>query len=155
MNLNPKNRASHSEIEKRRRQKLNKYLNELLNHLPVGSNKNKKPDKITILKIAVQHMKNLKGNYLLVDLKIISEEKKNYLKDFFFNVFIFYFKSLEFNTEWFVSMPKLHHTRGTPITCAQRVQRVSHGDQIGFEQNSVRVWHLLQLYRLLIGIVTV
>ena len=56
------NRATHSEIEKRRRQKMNKYLNELVFYLPVNSNKNKKLDKITILKMAVQHMKNLKGN---------------------------------------------------------------------------------------------
>ena len=60
-------RASHSEIEKRRRQKLNKSIIELLDILPVGS-KSKKPDKITILKIAVQHMRNLKAsNSILSD----------------------------------------------------------------------------------------
>jgi hypothetical protein len=41
---------------------MNKHLNELVYHLPVSSNKNKKPDKITILKMAVQHMKNLKSS---------------------------------------------------------------------------------------------
>jgi aryl hydrocarbon receptor nuclear translocator len=56
------NRATHSEIEKRRRQKMNKHLNELVFNLPVTSSKNKKPDKITILKMAVQHMKNLKAS---------------------------------------------------------------------------------------------
>lgn len=55
-------RATHSEIEKRRRQKMNKHLNELVNHLPMNI-KSKKPDKITILKMAVQHMKNLKGKF--------------------------------------------------------------------------------------------
>jgi hypothetical protein len=41
---------------------MNKHLNELVFNLPVTSNKNKKPDKITILKMAVQHMKNLKAS---------------------------------------------------------------------------------------------
>jgi aryl hydrocarbon receptor nuclear translocator len=41
---------------------MNKHLNELVFNLPVMSNKNKKPDKITILKMAVQHMKNLKAS---------------------------------------------------------------------------------------------
>jgi hypothetical protein len=41
---------------------MNKHLNELVYHLPVSSSKNKKPDKITILKMAVQHMKNLKSS---------------------------------------------------------------------------------------------
>ena len=40
---------------------MNKYLNELVYHLPVNTHKNKKLDKITTLKLAVQHMKNLKG----------------------------------------------------------------------------------------------
>ena len=42
---------------------MNKHLNELVFNLPVSSNKGKKPDKITILKMAVQHMKNLKGKW--------------------------------------------------------------------------------------------
>ncbi len=40
---------------------MNKHLNELVFNLPVSANKSKKPDKITILKMAVQHMKNLKS----------------------------------------------------------------------------------------------
>ena len=40
---------------------MNKYLNELLHYLPVSSSKSKKLDKISILKTAVNHMKNLKG----------------------------------------------------------------------------------------------
>ncbi len=64
-------RATHSEIEKRRRQKMNKHLNELAFHLPGINTKSKKPDKLTILKLAVQHLKNLKG------FTIFNKRKKN------------------------------------------------------------------------------
>jgi aryl hydrocarbon receptor nuclear translocator len=46
---------------------MNKHLNELVHHLPVSVTKNnKKPDKITILKLALQHMKNLKASSSLL-----------------------------------------------------------------------------------------
>ena len=58
-------RITHSEVEKRRREKMNKFLFDLAPYLPISSNGNvnnaKKLDKITILKMAVQHMKFLKS----------------------------------------------------------------------------------------------
>merc|ERR1712127_1072275 len=50
----------HKEIEKNRRIKMNKRLDELASCLQLG--KSKKTDKLSILKIAVQHMKNLKAS---------------------------------------------------------------------------------------------
>jgi hypothetical protein len=56
--------VTHSEVEKRRREKMNKYLFDLMPYLPQNekNSHNKKLDKITTLKLAVQHLKNLKGN---------------------------------------------------------------------------------------------
>jgi hypothetical protein len=45
---------------------MNKHLSELVHHLPVSSNKSKKIDKITTLKLALQHMKNLKASSSLL-----------------------------------------------------------------------------------------
>lgn len=66
-------RATHSEIEKRRRQKMNKHLSELALHLPGVNQKNKKPDKLTILKLAVQHLRNLKGSIYIYIILVISK----------------------------------------------------------------------------------
>ena len=54
-------RITHSEVEKRRREKMNKYLFELTPYLPINANTSKKLDKISILRLAVQHMKNIKS----------------------------------------------------------------------------------------------
>lgn len=59
----PPLKVPHSEIEKNRRQKMNKRLNDLATCLfQVSNNKSKKTDKLSVLKIAVQHMKNLKAS---------------------------------------------------------------------------------------------
>lgn len=49
---------------------MNKHLNELACHLPNLNQKNKKPDKLTILKLAVQHLKDLKGSFVYFILVI-------------------------------------------------------------------------------------
>ncbi len=54
-------RVPHSEIEKNRRKKMNKCLSDLSTCLFHG--RNKKIDKLSILKMAVSHMKNLKGSH--------------------------------------------------------------------------------------------
>ena len=41
---------------------MNKYLFELTPYLPINPNSNKKLDKISILRLAVQHMKNIKND---------------------------------------------------------------------------------------------
>ena len=53
-------RVPHSEIEKSRRKKINKCLSDLSGCLFQGQKK-KKIDKLSILKMTVARMKNLKG----------------------------------------------------------------------------------------------
>ncbi|XP_066912914.1 aryl hydrocarbon receptor nuclear translocator homolog isoform X2 [Clytia hemisphaerica] len=55
-------RENHSEIERRRRNKMNAYINELSDMVPSCNGLIRKPDKLTILKMAVSYMKSLKGD---------------------------------------------------------------------------------------------
>jgi len=52
-------RTNHSEIEKKRRRKMNKFIDELAELIPMGSNASRKPDKLTVVKMAVQHIRIL------------------------------------------------------------------------------------------------
>lgn len=54
-------RESHCEIERRRRSKMATYVNELCDMVPACSTLARKPDKLTILRLAVAHMKSLQG----------------------------------------------------------------------------------------------
>jgi aryl hydrocarbon receptor nuclear translocator len=55
-------RENHCEIERRRRVKMAAYFNELCVMVPTCSTLQRKPDKLTILRMASSHMRNLRGN---------------------------------------------------------------------------------------------
>ncbi|CAF3352959.1 unnamed protein product [Rotaria sp. Silwood1] len=55
-------RENHCEIERRRRVKMATYFAELCDMVPACSNLARKPDKLTILRMAAQFMKNLRTN---------------------------------------------------------------------------------------------
>ena len=56
-------RENHCEIERRRRVKMAAYFNELCVMVPTCNTLQRKPDKLTILRMASSHMRNLRGNH--------------------------------------------------------------------------------------------
>lgn len=56
-------RENHCEIERRRRVKMAAYFNELCVMVPTCNSLQRKPDKLTILRMASSHMRNLRGNH--------------------------------------------------------------------------------------------
>ena len=56
-------RKQHCEVEKKRRDKMNYYMCELATMIPACSEVPRKLDKLSILKMAVEHMKRLRGDH--------------------------------------------------------------------------------------------
>lgn len=54
-------RLVHSMVEKKRRDKMTQYVSELSNMIPMCGVMQRKLDKITVLRMAVQHLKAIKG----------------------------------------------------------------------------------------------
>lgn len=70
-------KVSHSEIERRRREKMNRYIDEIAQLLPIDAVK--KLDKLTVLRAAVDTIKHLKGSSN--DISSTCFGKQNYLTD--------------------------------------------------------------------------
>lgn len=69
-------RSQHCEVEKRRRERMNRYMAELAQMIPACTAVPRRLDKLSILKMAVDHMKNLRG-----DPHAASDYKPGFLTD--------------------------------------------------------------------------
>ena len=64
-NPDDQRKSNHSEVEKRRREKMNTCIKELSCIIPSCSKMSRKLDKLTILRMAVHHVKEIKGDMVV------------------------------------------------------------------------------------------
>lgn len=74
-------RENHCEIERRRRVKMAAYFNELCVMVPTCSTLQRKPDKLTILRMASSHMRSLRGPASMTSMANDSAYKPSFLTD--------------------------------------------------------------------------
>ncbi|RWS13764.1 protein cycle-like protein [Dinothrombium tinctorium] len=72
-------KQNHSEIEKRRRDKMNRFIMDLSELIPMCGAMSRKLDKLTVLRMAVQYIKALKGS--ITNYTGGGQEKPSFLKN--------------------------------------------------------------------------
>jgi len=105
-------RQNHSEIEKRRRNKMNNYINELSLLIPTCVAMSRKMDKLTVLRLAVQHVKSLRYFHLQESIRINYQRNPAFYAEIMTIIIPLHFYSIRFGN------------RNTSKNCASYVNSV-------------------------------